>query len=70
MSAAPAAGTPPEDLVQLAAAVFGGRGQALAWFRRRAMFLDDQRPVDLLATPEGLGVVQDYLVRIAYGVYS
>lgn len=32
--------------------------------------LDQRRPIDLLATPAGIELVEQYLTRRAYGVYA
>ena len=32
--------------------------------------LDQRRPIDLMTTPAGLELVEDYLGRIEYGVYT
>jgi putative toxin-antitoxin system antitoxin component (TIGR02293 family) len=34
------------------------------------MALDQRRPIDLLATPAGVQLVEDLLGRIQYGVYT
>ncbi|TIU87949.1 MAG: DUF2384 domain-containing protein, partial [Mesorhizobium sp.] len=31
---------------------------------------DQRRPIDLLATPAGVGLLEDYLERLEYGVYA
>jgi putative toxin-antitoxin system antitoxin component (TIGR02293 family) len=50
--------------------VFGSQLQAEQWLERPAIGLDRRRPIDLLATPAGTQLVEDYLTRIAYGVYT
>jgi putative toxin-antitoxin system antitoxin component (TIGR02293 family) len=50
--------------------VFGGKEQAEAWMSKAAMGLDGQRPIDLLQTIQGAEVVNDFLTRLEYGVYS
>lgn len=50
--------------------VFGGKEAAEQWLSRPAMGLDRQRPIDLLQTVQGAELVNDYLTRIEYGVYS
>ncbi len=39
-------------------------------FERPAIGLDQQRPVDLLTTPAGVKLVEDYLGRLEYDVYT
>ncbi len=53
-----------------AAEVFGSVGEAERWMVRQVMGLDGQRPVELLRTPEGAELVNDFLVRLEYGVYT
>jgi putative toxin-antitoxin system antitoxin component (TIGR02293 family) len=50
--------------------VFGGKEQAEAWMSKAAMGLDGQRPIDLLQTVQGAELVNDFLTRLEYGVYS
>ncbi|TIY10108.1 MAG: DUF2384 domain-containing protein, partial [Mesorhizobium sp.] len=40
------------------------------WLERPAIGLDQRRPIDLLATPAGVELVEDYLERLEYGVYA
>lgn len=53
-----------------ASSVFGSRVQAEDWMQRPALGLDQRRPIDLLTTPAGVDLVEDYLERIEYGVYT
>jgi putative toxin-antitoxin system antitoxin component (TIGR02293 family) len=50
--------------------VFGSQEEAEQWLERPAIGLDRQRPIDLLATPAGIDLVEDHLNRIRYGVYA
>jgi putative toxin-antitoxin system antitoxin component (TIGR02293 family) len=50
--------------------VFGSCAEADAWLVRPAIGLEQQRPVDLLTTPEGLEAVMTFLTRLEYGVYT
>ena len=50
--------------------VFGSQEDAEEWLQRPAMGLDQQRPIDLLATPAGVTLVEDFLKRLEYGVYT
>ena len=58
------------EILARAIAVFGSREEAEAWMDRPATGLDRQRPIDLLATPVGVGLVEDFLQRLEYGVYT
>jgi putative toxin-antitoxin system antitoxin component (TIGR02293 family) len=58
------------ELLAKAMAVFGSQSEAELWFERPAIGLDQQRPIDLLATPAGVKIVEDHLDRLAYGVYA
>ena len=40
------------------------------YIARPAMGLDGHRPLDLLATPAGVELVEDFLERLEYGVYA
>jgi putative toxin-antitoxin system antitoxin component (TIGR02293 family) len=50
--------------------VFGGKEEAERWMSKPAMGLDGQRPIDLLQTVQGAELVNDFLTRLEYGVYS
>jgi putative toxin-antitoxin system antitoxin component (TIGR02293 family) len=50
--------------------VFGSQEEAEQWLERPAIGLDQRRPIDLLATPAGIELVEQYLTRLAYGVYA
>jgi putative toxin-antitoxin system antitoxin component (TIGR02293 family) len=58
------------ELLATATAVFGSRAAAEQWLERPALGLDRRRPLDLLATPAGVEIVERYLERIEYGVYT
>jgi putative toxin-antitoxin system antitoxin component (TIGR02293 family) len=53
-----------------ATAVLGTQEEAERWMVRPAIGLDDRRPIDLLATPAGAELVEDFLNRLDYGVYA
>jgi putative toxin-antitoxin system antitoxin component (TIGR02293 family) len=53
-----------------ATAVLGSREAAERWLERPAMGLDRRRPIDLLTSPAGLEVVEAFLTRLEYGVYT
>ena len=57
-------------ILALAIEVFGTRDSAERWLEQPAMGLDRQRPIDLLATVAGARIVEDFLGRLAYGVYT
>lgn len=58
------------EILAKATAVFGTQQEAEQWLERPAIGLDQRRPIDLLATPAGVEIVEDFLERIEYGVYS
>lgn len=58
------------EILAKATAIFGSQAEAEQWLERPAMGLDQRRPLDLLATPTGTKIVEDFLVRIKYGVYT
>ncbi len=57
------------EILAKATAVLGSRAEAELWLERPATGLDQCRPLDLLATPAGTALVQDFLDRLEYGVY-
>jgi putative toxin-antitoxin system antitoxin component (TIGR02293 family) len=57
------------EILTRATAVFGSQDEAERWLERPAIGLDGRRPIDLLATPAGVELVEDFLERLAYGVY-
>ncbi|OWJ67992.1 antitoxin [Inquilinus limosus] len=50
--------------------VFGSQEAAERWMETPAIGLDQRRPIDLLSTPAGVGLVVDHLIRLDYGVYA
>jgi putative toxin-antitoxin system antitoxin component (TIGR02293 family) len=50
--------------------VFGSREEAEQWLERPAIGLDQWRPIDLLATPAGVKMVEDFLERLEFCVYA
>jgi putative toxin-antitoxin system antitoxin component (TIGR02293 family) len=58
------------EILAAATDVFGSREEAKRWLETPAIGLDQRRPIDLLATPEGVEIVEQYLGRIAHGVYT
>ena len=57
-------------LLARATSVFGSQEDAERWLSEPALGLNGQRPIDLLDTPAGVGIVEDFLEQIAYGVYA
>ena len=58
------------EILAKATDVFGSQEEAEQWLERPAIGLDQRRPIDLLATPAGIELVEQYLIRLAYGVYA
>jgi putative toxin-antitoxin system antitoxin component (TIGR02293 family) len=58
------------EILAKATDVFGSQADAERWLERPAMGLDQRRPIDLLATPAGVQLLEDFLGRIQYGVYT
>jgi len=57
-------------IVARATDVFGSREEAERWLEEPAIGLNQRRPIDLLATPAGVELVESFLDRIDYGVYT
>lgn len=58
------------EILSRATDVFGSQAKAEQWLEEPAIGLDRHRPIDLLATPAGVKLVEDYLTRLEYGVYA
>ena len=58
------------ETIAKAAEVFGGLEQAEEWMGKPSMGLDGSRPIEMLQTVQGAEVVNDFLGRLEYGVYS
>jgi putative toxin-antitoxin system antitoxin component (TIGR02293 family) len=58
------------EILAKATRVLGSQDEAEQWLKRPAIGLDRQRPVDLLTTPAGVKLVEDYLGRLEYDVYT
>lgn len=58
------------EILARATDVLGTQAEAEQWLERPAIGLDQRRPIDLLGTPAGVELVEDYLQRLAYGVYA
>lgn len=58
------------EVVAKATLALGSREAAVRWLTSPALGLDQQKPIDLLATPAGTQLVEELLDRIEYGVYA
>jgi len=58
------------EILAKATSVLGSQKEAELWLEQPAIALDQRRPIDLLATPAGVELVEDLLERIEYGVYT
>lgn len=58
------------EVIAAAIDVLGSREAAEAWLEKPAMGLDQERPIDLIATPAGHDEVMSFLERVKYGVYT
>lgn len=58
------------EVLAKATEVFGSQRDAEQWMERPAIGLDQRRPIDLLTTPAGAELVETFLERLEYGVYS
>ncbi|AHL33526.1 hypothetical protein CD58_11725 [Pseudomonas brassicacearum] len=50
--------------------VFGSRQLAEDWLRKPCKYLGNHVPLELIDSPQGFQVVEDYLTRIEHGVYQ
>jgi len=58
------------EVLALAEHILGGAEEAQRWMIRPALGLDVQRPIDMLRTVPGTEVVEEFLMRLEYGVYT
>jgi putative toxin-antitoxin system antitoxin component (TIGR02293 family) len=58
------------EILAKATDVFGSQEEAEHWLERPAIGLEQHRPIDLLATPAGIELIEQYLGRLADGVHS
>jgi putative toxin-antitoxin system antitoxin component (TIGR02293 family) len=58
------------EILAKATSIFGSNEEAEQWLERPAVGLDQRKPIDLLATPAGVELAEDFLVRLEYGVYA
>ena len=59
-----------EKVLSYAVQVFGNQDTAQQWLNRENPMLGNKKPIDLLNTDQGCGLVLDILGRIEEGVYS
>ncbi|MFN7024913.1 MAG: antitoxin Xre/MbcA/ParS toxin-binding domain-containing protein [Pseudorhizobium sp.] len=58
------------EILAKATDVLGSQAEAERWLERPAIGLDQRCPIDLLGTPAGVELIEDYLQRLEYGVYA
>jgi putative toxin-antitoxin system antitoxin component (TIGR02293 family) len=58
------------EILAKATLALGSQQEAERWLKRPAIGLDQERPIDLLTTPAGAKMVEDYLGRLEYDVYT
>lgn len=58
------------EVLTTATDVFGSQAEAERWLTAPATALDQRRPIDLLASPSGVEMVEQLLGRLRYGVYT
>lgn len=57
------------EILAKATEMLGSQEEAEQWLERPAVGLNQQRPIDLLQTPAGVELVEDFLTQLEYGVY-
>ncbi|MBK8739957.1 MAG: DUF2384 domain-containing protein [Betaproteobacteria bacterium] len=58
------------EVLTTATDIFGGQAEAERWLTAPATALEQRRPIDLLASPLGVEMVEQLLGRLRYGVYT
>jgi putative toxin-antitoxin system antitoxin component (TIGR02293 family) len=58
------------EILAKATEVFGSQPDAEQWMMHPATGLEQRRPIELLETPAGTEIVEDFLGRLEYGVYT
>lgn len=58
------------EVLAKAVTLFGSQEEAEEWLSRPAIGLNQQRPIDLMATTAGVEIVETHLERLQYGVYA
>ena len=57
------------EILAKASAIIGSQEDAEHWMKSPAIGLNQQRPIDLLATRAGAEMVENFLKQLEYGVY-
>ncbi|HEU4581277.1 MAG TPA: antitoxin Xre/MbcA/ParS toxin-binding domain-containing protein [Polyangiaceae bacterium] len=57
------------EILAQATRVLGSQEEAERWLKSRPLPLSGRRPIDLLATPTGVEMVETLLTQLEYGVY-
>ncbi|MGY3618092.1 type II RES/Xre toxin-antitoxin system antitoxin [Bradyrhizobium sp. USDA 10063] len=58
------------EVLAKATSILGSKDEAEQWLERPAMGLNQHKPIELLATPAGVELVEEFLARLEYGVYA
>ena len=58
------------EVVAKATQLFGSQEEAEQWLDRPAVGLNQKRPIELLTTTAGTELVEQYLERMEFGVYT
>jgi putative toxin-antitoxin system antitoxin component (TIGR02293 family) len=58
------------EILARATALLGSQPEAEHWLERPATGLDQRRPIDLLVTPAGCDMLEAFLTRLEFGVYT
>ena len=58
------------EILAKATRVLGSQDEAEQWLKRPAIGLNQERPLELLTTPAGVKLVENYLGRLEYSVYT
>ena len=58
------------EILAQATQTLGSQEAAEKWLNSPQVGLNDRRPVDLLTTAPGAGLVEELLIRLEYGVYT
>jgi putative toxin-antitoxin system antitoxin component (TIGR02293 family) len=58
------------EILAKATEVLGSQEAAERWLEQPAIGLEQRRPIELLATPAGVRLIEDILGRMEYGVYN
>jgi putative toxin-antitoxin system antitoxin component (TIGR02293 family) len=57
------------EILAKATELLGSQEEAEQWLERPAIGLNQRKPIDLLQTPAGVELVEDFLTQLEYGVY-